>query len=337
MKGRIAAFAISALCLASGGWAETKVAADLEEMIEKAVPLRTHSLAAPYVDTDLQNRWWDFGGDAIINTNKHVRLTQDRPSESGWLWSRMPLSMSNWQVEVEFKVDGRAHNLFADGFAFWITKDRATSGPVFGSVDYFTGLGIFFDTYANARHAYQWPRVSAMLGDGKTAYDHDHDNEAHEIAACSDNFRRRDIPTKARLTYLKGKTLQLDLQTKEEGVWKKCFAIDAMLPDSPYVGFSAATGDVHDNHDIVSVQTFSVILKPEYRDDSSQAPMRAGVQASNTASTKAEKKPKRRGSSGGAAGWFLFILKLIGVGAFIAFAVAAVRTYNAQKKSRRAW
>jgi hypothetical protein len=35
MKGRIAAFAISALCLASGGWAETKVAADLEEMIEK--------------------------------------------------------------------------------------------------------------------------------------------------------------------------------------------------------------------------------------------------------------------------------------------------------------
>lgn len=45
-------------------------AAELEDslapVIERTVPLRTHSLAAPYVDTDLQNRWWDFGGDAII-------------------------------------------------------------------------------------------------------------------------------------------------------------------------------------------------------------------------------------------------------------------------------
>lgn len=63
------------------------------------------------------------------------------------------------------------------------------------------------DRYANARHAYQWPRITAMIGDGKTAYDHDHDNEAGEAAACSENFRRRDITTKARLTYLKGKTL----------------------------------------------------------------------------------------------------------------------------------
>lgn len=38
----------------------------LTSVIERTVPLRTHSLAAPYVDTDLQNRWWDFGGDAII-------------------------------------------------------------------------------------------------------------------------------------------------------------------------------------------------------------------------------------------------------------------------------
>jgi len=52
-------------------------------------------------------------------------------------------------------------------------------------IDYFTGLGIFFDTYANARHSYQWPRVTAMMGDGKTSYDHDHDNAENEFAACS--------------------------------------------------------------------------------------------------------------------------------------------------------
>ena len=50
------------------------------------------------------DRWWDFGADTIINTNKAVRLTQDQPSEMGWLWSRLPLTSTNYQVEFEFKV-----------------------------------------------------------------------------------------------------------------------------------------------------------------------------------------------------------------------------------------
>ncbi|WVQ84880.1 hypothetical protein IAT38_007043 [Cryptococcus sp. DSM 104549] len=302
----------------------------LQGMIEKTVPLRTHSLSAPYVDSDLQNRWWDFGGDAIINTNKHVRVTQDRPSQKGWLWSRMPLSVSNWQIDVEFKVDGKAHNIFGDGMALWISTDRAKQGPVFGSVDYFNGLGVFFDTYANSKHGYSWPRVSAMLGDGKTAYDHDHDNEGNELAGCSENFRRRnDVPTKARLTYIKGKMLQLKLQTKKVDQWTTCFETNVDLPDSPYIGFSAATGDVSDNHDIISVKTFSATLRPEHRGIGGQSPMAAD---SVNRSGKGRKSPK---SSSGGAGWFMFILKVIGVLAFIAFAFAAYRTYAAQQKAKR--
>ena len=52
------------------------------------IPLRTHSIAAPYVDSNLQNKFWDFGGDTIIDTARYIRLTQDKPSQSGWLWSR---------------------------------------------------------------------------------------------------------------------------------------------------------------------------------------------------------------------------------------------------------
>lgn len=51
--------------------------------------------------------------------------------------------------------------------------------------DKFQGLGIFVDTFANARHAYTFPRISAMLNDGTQVYDHDNDGEQHEIAACS--------------------------------------------------------------------------------------------------------------------------------------------------------
>lgn len=32
------------------------------------------------------------------------------------------------------QVDGKAQHIFGDGFAIWISKDRAQPGPVFGSV-----------------------------------------------------------------------------------------------------------------------------------------------------------------------------------------------------------
>lgn len=48
--------------------------------------------------------------------------------------------------------------------AMWITKQRALTGPVFGSADKFEGLGIFFDTYKNNRPGTIFPYVMAMLG-----------------------------------------------------------------------------------------------------------------------------------------------------------------------------
>ena len=43
--------------------------------------------------------------------------------------------------------------------------------------------------YANGRHSYSFPRVVAMLGDGKTSYDHDNDGDATSLAACSVCFQ----------------------------------------------------------------------------------------------------------------------------------------------------
>jgi mannose-binding lectin 2 len=89
-----------------------------------------------------------------------------------------------WQIEVEFKVHGTGH-LHGDGFAMWLTKQRATPGPVFGSTDKFEGLGIFFDTYKNNRPGVSFPYVMAMMGDGQTSYDQEHDGKANELAGCS--------------------------------------------------------------------------------------------------------------------------------------------------------
>ena len=76
-------------------------------------------------------------------------------------------------------------NLHGDGFALWLTKQRASPGPVFGSVDRFEGFGIFFDTYKNGRAGASFPYVLAMMGDAKTTYDQAHDGKANELAGCS--------------------------------------------------------------------------------------------------------------------------------------------------------
>ena len=66
---------------------------------------------------------------------------------------------------MQFSVNGAGKQLFGDGFAFWYTKERnelgcygnyyrsvcyfIATGPILGNRDFFTGLGIFFDTYSN--------------------------------------------------------------------------------------------------------------------------------------------------------------------------------------------
>lgn len=138
----------------------------------------------PYLDSDMSSRWWDFGGDTIIRTDQYIRLASDRPSQSGWLFSRTPLSTTNWEVELEFSIQGSG-NLHGDGFAMWLTKDRAKPGPVFGHKDEFEGLAIFFDTYKNNRPGTVFPYVMAMMGDGKTKYDQANDGKANEMGGCS--------------------------------------------------------------------------------------------------------------------------------------------------------
>jgi len=230
--------------------------------IERTVRLQTHSLFAPYIDQDLQNRWWDFGADAYVNTNKHIRLTRNKPSLMGWLWSRLPLTAHNWVIEVEFKISGSTSHLFGDGLALWITSDRAEPGPVFGSKDHFNGLGIFLDTYKNDVHSdYSFPRIIAMNGDGKTSYDLAHDGVTNMIGECVADYRRSTVATKLKVIYVKDAVLDVKLQWKGWEEWSNCFTLhDISLPQTPYIGLTAMTGDVSDAHDIISVSTSSAIL-----------------------------------------------------------------------------
>ena len=63
------------------------------------------------------------------------------------------------------------------------------------------------------------------------------------------------------MTYIQDKSLVLQLQYKAEDSWTECFSLqptDSLplkMPNAGYLGFSAETGELSDNFDIISVDT----------------------------------------------------------------------------------
>ncbi|PVV00815.1 hypothetical protein BB560_004793 [Smittium megazygosporum] len=217
------------------------------------------SLEYPYIDDGFHISNWDFGGDAIVDSTKGVYLTHDLQHQRGWIWSTRTLPAKNWVVEFEFLIGtGKDDYLFGDGLAFWATKERTTAGPVFGNRDYFTGLGLFFDTYKNGRHEHKMPLVVAMMGDGKTSYDSSTDGLSNSISSCENyEFRGTTEPIKCRISYLEGKyfNVQLSIQGSE---YLECITLhNVTIPEDVFMGFSALTGELSDPHQIMRVVTYT--------------------------------------------------------------------------------
>lgn len=205
------------------------------------------------------------------------------------------------QIEVEFKIHGNG-NLHGDGLAMWLTKQRAQPGPVFGHADKFEGLGIFFDTYKNNRPGTVFPYVMAMVGDGTKPYDKANDGKDNEYMGCSARgIRGATSPTKARLSYFQDKSMKLELMYKQEDQWELCFQTNEppTIPSVAYLGFSAETGELSDNHDIINVFTKNLYDTKKTTDygPSGKDKTRKGKKGDST--------PKEKGS------WSWFLIKIV--------------------------
>ena len=53
-----------------------------------------------------------------------------------------------------------------------------------------------------------------MTGDGELEYDQANDGEKNSIGACSANFRRTNVATKLKMTYIRDQYLNVKLQYK---------------------------------------------------------------------------------------------------------------------------
>lgn len=242
---------------------------EMEEFLK-----REFSLSKPYQGVgSLGSSYWELMGDAMVTTEQ-VRLTSDMQSRQGAVWSRMPCHLKDWEMQVHFKIHGPGKkNLNGDGLAIWYTKERIQKGPVFGNRDNFTGLGVFVDTYPNEEKQLEaqkkryssrtqriFPFILAMVGNGTISYDHERDGRPTELGGCSAMVRNLKHDTFLFIRYVSRRlTIMIDIDGQHE--WRDCLDIPGVrLPQGYYFGASALTGDLSDNHDIISMKLYQITV-----------------------------------------------------------------------------
>lgn len=89
-------------------------------------------------------------------------------------------------------------------------------GPVFGANDFWTGMGLFLDSFDNDGQKNN-PAVALMINDGTRSYDHHTDGmqqvlsskrwpsyQSHfTVSGCQRDFRNKPYPVRLRIEYLK--------------------------------------------------------------------------------------------------------------------------------------
>ncbi|KAJ3605687.1 hypothetical protein NHX12_027731 [Muraenolepis orangiensis] len=265
-------FVLIMVCASSRSLANDDDHHEMEEFLK-----REYSLSKPYQGVgSASSSHWELMGDSMVTTEQ-VRLTSDMQSRQGAVWSRIPCHLKDWEMQVHFKIHGQGKkNLNGDGMAIWYTKERMQKGPVFGNKDNFTGLGVFVDTYPNeekhleaqkkrysSRTQRIFPFVLAMVGNGSTEYDHERDGRPTELGGCNAMVRNLKHDTFLFIRYIRRRlTVMIDIDGQHE--WRDCLDVPGVrLPQGYYFGASAITGDLSDNHDVVSLKLYQLTVDRE--------------------------------------------------------------------------
>lgn len=291
---------------------------------------REHSLIKPYQGTGMTMPYWDFMGSTMVTTN-YVRLTPDLQSKQGALWNSIPCHVRNWELQVQFKIHGKGKDLFGDGFAIWYAKERMRSGPVFGNNDFFQGLSVILDTYSNhnGAHNHQHPYISAMVNNGSLHYDHDRDGTHTQLAGCEAKLRNVEHDTHLAIRYERD-TLTVSTDIDNKAAWKECFTVRQIkLPTGYYIGISATTGDLSDNHDILSIRFFELDLPDDPKDDEDRSQIVPSAAFFDPPRAHVD-DPKQSMS-----GIKIFLIMLVCAIATIVCVVGAIMIYQKHKENSR--
>lgn len=155
-----------------------------------AEKLEFHSFEPPFEEVDhggirqISRHWRSFGT-AVVNNN-FIRLTPDRQSKKGALWTRKSLGVNEFNTILKFRISGQGKNFFGDGLALWIVDHGYYSeGSLHGFQEKFVGVGIIFDTFKNTESINQHRDVTVIVNDGEKTFE----MMTEEVKGCNINVR----------------------------------------------------------------------------------------------------------------------------------------------------
>jgi len=262
---------------------------------------RSHSLVPPHSGN---LPLWELKGDTMA-TSEYIRLTPDQQSKTGGLWSRVPITFPWWELQLAYKIHGSGKSIAADGLGMFVIKERGQFGSALGGPTTFTGFAAFLDSYKNGQQTGNFPQISGFVNDGSWSYNHDTDGAEQSIGKCLSGHRNKKENSLLRIRYFEDR-LTVKVDPDGTGDFKKtCFEVDGVkLPTGLYVGFTSATGDLTDNHDVVSFKIWQL----DSKNDEGAKRHEMKPEVLNLAPKEAVKEES---SSGGGWGFFTFILILI--------------------------
>jgi len=246
--------------------AQTPQTLEIEPMVSNRVKLPFFCLGPAPFPVNLDHLEFEMFGNAHVDKGL-MKLTDAVTSQRSAIWSKRPITkLRNFQIDLRFQVGG-SPNLehFGDGFALWITTERGVAGSdALGGPDEFTGLAVFFDTFKNdnfrgKKHPWVYGKSSK---DGTEVINYKTLTDSNTVG-CHAPFRDSDpnvmATTVARIT-LMDNLLSVVLRPKGAVDWIQCFEIpNVRLPENAYLGVSAMTGNLVDNHHFLQLTTYSNI------------------------------------------------------------------------------
>ncbi|XP_010876122.1 lectin, mannose-binding 2-like a isoform X2 [Esox lucius] len=212
---------------------------EMEEFLKREL-----SLSKPYQGVgSSSSSHWELMGDAMVTTEQ-IRLTSDMQSKQGAVWSRIALCLET--------------RTFSQGWVCLWTHTPTRKN----------NLSKAQKTRYTTRTQRIFPYVLAMVGNGSISYDHERDGRPTELGGCSAMVRNLKHDTFLFIRYVRRRlTVMMDTDGQHE--WRDCLDIPGVrLPQGYYFGASAITGDLSDNHDVISLKVYQLtVLRSEAEED----------------------------------------------------------------------
>lgn len=191
------------------------------------------------------------------------------------------------------------------------------------------------DTYANQNgiHSHGHPYISAMVNNGSGHYDHDRDGTHSELDGCESKFRSAEHDTFLTIHY-ENEVLTVKTMIDGSGQWKECFNVKGVrLPTGYYFGVTAATGDLSDNHDVISIKTYQLEGSPQTAGGGPQVDYSKVIPSADLFAPPRDHRPDPPPPMSGFKLFLIILCAIIGV--IVCVVVGVMVFQNKQQNSRK--